>query len=115
MQQVPEKYRRDFEIIRETVAQVIKDFNMTGLEITFSGNELLAYQELKEQIASILLELIKNHSSQFQSLLYRVDIDEKYLNKFLGDEHPFSYSEAIAELILQREFQKVLSRKFYSK
>ncbi len=109
-----EKYRRDFAIVRETAAQIIKDFNMAGFEITFSGNELLAYEELKAQITPILWDLFKSQPSHFQNLLYRIDIDERHFNNFLKVSDPFHFSESIAGLILQREFQKVLSRKYYS-
>ena len=36
-----EQYRYDFEIIRLTAEQVIKDFGTHGIEINFSGNGLL--------------------------------------------------------------------------
>ncbi|HNS12099.1 MAG TPA: hypothetical protein PKM97_05755 [Bacteroidia bacterium] len=108
-----EKYRQDFEIIRDTAAQVMKDFNMAGFEIKFSGNELIAYDELKEQIIPILSELYNDHSGQFQQLLYRVDIEESKFSELLERHDPITFYSSLADLILQREFQKVLTRKFY--
>ena len=113
MQSDLEKYRYDFKIIRETAAKVMKDFNMTGFEITFSGNELLAFDELKEQIIPILSDLYKNQSGQFQNLLYRVDIAESRFAKLLVGPDPNTFYSSVADLILQREFQKVLTRRFY--
>ena len=110
-----EKYRKDFTIVRETAAQVIKDFNVAGFEITFSANELLAYEELKQQIEVVLSELFRNHLSKFQNLLYKIDIEERQLKKNLRDTDPSLYTSIIADLILQREFNKVLTRRFYSK
>ena len=109
-----EKYRNDFAIIRETAEQVIKDFNVVGFEITFSGNELSAYEELKGQIEPVLKELFHKNPSQFQNLLYRIDLEERFLNKAIQNTAPVNFSSTLAELVLQREFQKVLTRRFYS-
>jgi hypothetical protein len=110
-----EKYRNDLEIIRLTTEQVIKDFEIFGQEIKFSGNELTAYDELKNQLAPLLLKLYQNNSSTFQSLLYRVDISEKKFRHLLEQSTNKNFSEQLAEAVIQREFQKVLTRKFFAK
>ena len=110
----PEKYRNDLEIIRLTAEQVIKDFEIFGHEIKFSGNEFTAYNELKNQLAPVLLKLYQNSSSAFQSLLYRVDISEKKFRDLLENTSIENFSEHLAEAVIQREFQKVLTRKFFS-
>ncbi|MBP6334428.1 MAG: hypothetical protein KA444_03070 [Bacteroidia bacterium] len=109
-----EKYRTDFEIIRETANQLLKDFSLAGFEVEFSGNELMAYDELKSQITPILWDLFQNHPEQFQNLLYRIDINEKQLMETLKLIDPLKISGALSDLILQREFQKVIMRRFFS-
>ena len=109
-----EKYRHDLEIIRLTSEQVIKDFQIHGHEIKFSGNEMAAYDELKNQIAPLLSELHQHQPSTFQSLLYRIDISEKKFRELLNESSKNNFSEKLAELVIQREFQKVLTRKFFS-
>ena len=109
-----EKYRHDLEIIRLTADQIIKDFELFGREIKFSGNELTAYEELKNQIAPVLAELYQNKASTFQSLLYRIDVSEKKFRELLNESAKTDFKEALAEAIIQREFQKVLTRKFFS-
>src|SRR5436189_6250842 len=109
-----EKYRTDLEIIRLTAEQVIKDFEIFGHELKFSGNEFTAYDELKNQIAPLLLKLYQNNTSAFQSLLYRVDISEKKFRDLLENNSGENFSEQLAEAVIQREFQKVLTRKFFS-
>ncbi|MBK6446716.1 MAG: hypothetical protein IPQ03_01980 [Bacteroidetes bacterium] len=110
-----EKYRHDLAIVRETAAQVMKDFGVLGLEIRFSGDPFSAYEELKEQIAPVLFELFQNDRSRFQSLLYRIDLSESTFRKLLGENTPSNFSHNLADMILQREFQKVLTRRFFSK
>lgn len=108
-----EKYRNDLEIIRLTAAQIIKDFDVFGYEIKFSGNEFTAYDELKDQVAPLLLELFQKKSSSFQSLLYRIDITEKTFRSLLEDSGKNDFAERLADAVIQREFQKVLTRKFF--
>ena len=109
-----EKYRRDLEIIRLTAEQVIKDFGIFGFEIVFSGNEYTAYEELKNQLAPLLYDLYNDNLSTFQSLLYRIDINEAKWKKFLQSTSDDGFSEKLAALVIEREFQKVLTRKFFS-
>ncbi len=109
-----DKYRHDLEIIRLTAEQVKKDFEIFGHEIKFSGNEFTAYEELKNQLAPLLLKLYQSNSSAFQSLLYRVDISEKKFRELIENTSKENFAEQLAEAVIQREFQKVLTRKFFS-
>lgn len=110
----PEKYRHDLAIVRETAGQVLKDFGVMGVEITFSGDPYAAYEELKEQITPVLYNLYRNDQSAFQALLYRIDVSEVKFRKLLGSGNPMEFPAALADLILQREFQKVLTRRYFS-
>jgi hypothetical protein len=109
-----EHYRRDLEIIRLTADQLIRDFQIFGKEINFSGNELTAYDELKNQVAPFLFELYQNQSTTFQALLYRIDISEKKFRVLLDESSKSNFAEKLAELVIQREFQKVLTKKYFS-
>lgn len=111
----PEKYRHDLEIIRETAAQVIRDFSIHKFEVTFSGNEYNAYEELVAQLKPILSEMYKMNRSGFNALLYQIDISEQKFRKLIQDSSSEDFSSRLAEMIVQREFQKVLTRKFFSK
>ncbi|MBL0065152.1 MAG: hypothetical protein IPP86_07980 [Bacteroidetes bacterium] len=114
-EELPEKYRHDLAIVRDTAEQVMKDFGVMGLVINFSGDPFRAYEELKEQISPVLYELFQNDRSRFQSLLYRIDISESKFRKLLGQSTQHNFSFDLADMILQREFQKVLTRRFFSK
>jgi hypothetical protein len=111
---LPEKYRHDLAIIKETSDQIIRDLNVDGFEIIFSGNNLLAFDELKQQLSPIIRNLLKNDSFSFQGLLYRIDISEKDYKKALTEKLNGDFEEKISELIIRREFQKVLTRKYFS-
>lgn len=108
-----ERYRHDFELIRNTASQIIRDFELFGIEITFSGNEQTAYDELKLQIVPILSALYKNDYSKFNSLLYRIDVDENKVSEVLRNTVKEEQAEQLSHLILERELIKAIFKKLY--
>ena len=109
----PEKYREDMEIIRETAQQVIRDFSIHKKEIIFSGNETTAYQELVGQLDPVLSEMYTNDKHTFQAMLYQIDISERSFRELLSTTDKKDFSFRLAEMIVRREFQKVLTRRFF--
>ena len=109
-----EKYRHDLEVIRMTAEQVKKDFAVHNFEITFSGNEMTAYDELKTQLIPLLLKLLSENRTRVMQLLYRVDVPERDWKKVIAMENKNEQAEKLSSVILEREFMKALTRKFYS-
>jgi hypothetical protein len=110
-----QKYLSDIDLLNQTAAQIIKDFEMFGLEVKFSGNRSNAYEELFEQIQPHIEKLLNKDHSRFMSIMYRVDISETQLKKKLIENTSESTSEIITELIIKRELQKVVIRNYYKK
>jgi hypothetical protein len=106
-----EKYRHDQEVIRHTASQIIKDFELFGIEIKFSGNEQVAYEELKSQIIPALNNLYKNNYSLFNSLLYRIDVEERKVEYVIHSIPKEYQAEELSKLILEREFIKAIFKK----
>ena len=115
MNDIPDRYRHDLLIIRETTEQILRDLNISDFKIIFSGNEKDTFDELKTQLIPVIEKLFKEDGSSFRQMLYRVDIDEKEYKKALSEKESAGFEEAISELIIRREFQKVLTRKYFSK
>ena len=44
------QYFNKLDLIKDTANQIIKDFDMFGMEVKFSGNAYNAYEELFDQI-----------------------------------------------------------------
>ena len=107
-------YRHDLELIRQTAEQTIRDFELVGIDIHFSGNEETAYEELKNQITPALKKFIGEQNSRFWTLLYRVDIPEEHLNRLLKQQSIADFPEKLAALILEREFLKAVTRRYFS-
>jgi hypothetical protein len=113
MESIPEKYRHDLSIIRDTAKQIARDLNLEENDFKFSGNEYLAFDELKLQLLPII-ERVYNNTNAFQNLLYKIDISERDFKKILEPDKSFSVKERITETIIRREFQKVLTKRFFS-
>lgn len=108
-----EVYKNKAEIIRQTVAQVVKDFAMFGMEINFSGNTEFAYQEMFIQLSNQVQQLLEYDSGKLSALLYQIDINEAHILESVTQHPEHSNVDIITELIIHRELKKVLFRNFY--
>ena len=106
-----EKFRNDLHALKETAAQVQKDFSSCGLDIPVAGNEALPYEELLSRVKLQVEKSLQMPERVFQNLLYRVDIPEKNYARLKKASPDFVHD--ISRLILEREFMKVITRKYY--
>lgn len=107
------KYFNRFDLIKDTANQIIKDFDMFGLEIKFSGNAFNAYEELFEQIEPHIDQLITSNQQKFMSILYRIDLSDEQIKKAVNENSSEPFSAIVSDLIIKRELQKVVIRNHY--
>jgi hypothetical protein len=105
-----EKFKLNEQIIRDTAAQVIKDFAGFGMEITFPAEISYAYESLFFQLKPIISELLEREPEKLSALLYQIDLDESRLK---SEPALFTEHEYISGMILEREFLKVLTRYYF--
>lgn len=101
------------EIVRDTARQIMKDFGLFGVEITFSGKVENAYDELHVQLAEQITELIKSNYDKLLSVLYQVDITDREIYKAEQELPHYSHIEIIAHQIIVRDLKKVLLRRYF--
>lgn len=106
-------YFNKLEMIQATADQIIKDFEMFGLEIKFSGNSYEAYEELFDQIEPHIQKLIDSNPSKFTAILYRIDLSDSQLKKAVEENSSETFSAIVTDLIIKRELQKVVIRNHY--
>lgn len=107
------KYFNQLDLIKDTANQIIKDFDMFGLEIKFSGNAFNAYEELFEQIEPHINQLIISNQQKFMSILYRIDLSDEQIKKAVTENSSEPFSAIVSDLIIKRELQKVVIRNHY--
>ena len=76
------------------------------------GWELTA-NELEDQIAEKINILIQRDFGALLQLLYRIDVSETRLRRMLNDESGEDAGRLIARLIMERQWQKIESRRLY--
>jgi hypothetical protein len=106
-----ERAKSDRQIIQDTASQVIKDFARFGMNIRFPENLEYAYDSLFEQLKTVLSGLLQNDPEKLSSLLYHIDLDERKMRESRKDI--INENEWLSELILEREFIKVLTRHYF--
>lgn len=69
--------------------------------------------EIREQLASRINDLINHHFDQLVGLLYKVDVNESKLKYLLKENPGEDAGNIIAGLIIERQLQKIQTRKNY--
>jgi hypothetical protein len=101
------------DIIQETAAQIMKDFGMFGIEISFSGNTQNAYNELHEQLINQISIYLDRDYSRLMAVLYQVDITEHEIAKAHRELPHYNDLEVLAHQVIFRDLKKVLYRRYY--
>ena len=101
------------DIVQETAEQIMKDFGMFGVEITFSGDTSRAYDELHQQLISQITLLIERNYDLLLSVLYQVDITEHEIARAEYELPHYNNIEIIAHQVIVRDLKKVLLRRYF--
>lgn len=101
------------DLLEKVVEQIKKDFNWFSFEITFTSKEESPYQELYQQILPLIDEMLNDDYPKLMAMLYRIDLEEEFLNKKLKESEHADTDEVITDLIIKRELQKVIIREMY--
>ncbi|KAF0238583.1 MAG: hypothetical protein FD181_955 [Prolixibacteraceae bacterium] len=101
------------EIVQETAEQIMKDFGMFGVEITFSGDTNNAYNELHQQLIGQISLLLERNYELLLSVLYQVDITDSEIAKATRELPHYNQVEIIAHQVIVRDLKKVLLRRYF--
>ena len=101
------------EIVQETAEQIMKDFGMFGVEITFSGDTGNAYRELHQQLIDQVTLLLERNYDLLLSVLYQIDITDKEIAKAERELPEYNHIEILAHQIIVRDLKKVLLRRYF--
>ena len=76
--------------------------------------EKISSSELEEQLAAYINKLIEKDFEKLVSLLYRLDVSENKLKNLLKLNAGENAGMIIAQLIIERQLEKIKSRKHFS-
>ena len=93
--------------------QLAKDFEQSNFPFDFVAALEPIYNTIHEKIAGELQRNEKKTGFTVMSLLYRIDISEAQLQKYLSEHQNENHFNVIAELIIKRVLQKVVTKQYY--
>ena len=73
-----------------------------------------SYNEIHTELATYINNLIKNDFDKLITYLYRIDVNEQKLKSLLQETPDEDAGNIIATLIIERQQQKIRSRKQFS-
>ena len=84
-------------------------------ELALMLPEKISDEELYSKLSAHLNELIRKDFEKLISLLYRIDISEAKIKSLLKEQQQANAGDIIADLIIERQLQKIKSRELFSK
>ncbi len=87
---------------------LVHDIN-ESLEISLPAT--VSAEELRRQLAAHINELINHDFEKLVFYLYRIDVHEDKMRYLLDQRQDQNAGELIADLIIERQVQKIKSRK----
>lgn len=103
--------RKDlFEAFRK---QLRKEFDQNNFPGDFVETLDPNYDRIHQAIVDALVRQNKQSDFNLAQLLYRIDISEAQLGKYLGQSKRDDHFDTVAELIIKRVLQKVVVKQYY--
>lgn len=93
--------------------QLAKDFEQSNFSAGFVETLIPNYWNIHEKITHELQLNEKRTEANMMQLLYRIDISETQLKRYLNDHKTESHFSVVAELIIKRVLQKVVIKQYY--
>jgi N-acetylglucosamine kinase-like BadF-type ATPase len=84
-------------------------------ELTIELAQKISMAQIHQQLSEYVNNLIRNNFQQLVNVLYRIDISEKKLTALLQQPQQLQAGNIIATLIIERQIEKIESRKVFSK
>ncbi len=97
------------EILTSIISQLEKDTGLDYTQIEIDSENPHFLQMLRKDLANHLKKVAGQNQTRFMHLIYRVDITQAKMNTIEMDEF---YFHNLAELVLNRMFQKTITKRF---
>jgi hypothetical protein len=92
--------------------ELIQELN-SGLPVSIPAES--TPEELTKKLSEYINYLIVHDFNQLVSILYRLDVSENKLKQMLQDSSAGDAGNIIAALIIERQLQKIKSRRQYNR
>lgn len=103
------------EEIRSIQKFVSNDFIKSDCSNLIPNNEFDRLEEFRKYLTKKMKYLLDNNFNLLINTLYRIDISEKKLSELFASKDKELIPERLADLIIERQIQKINIRKRYKK
>ncbi len=97
------------EITAQTTALIRKDFDLPVVATNDGPTE----QELLDQLSAQIFVMIEKQLEPLLNLLYRLDIDEREIERAFDPENPEPTHLSLAKSVLERQKRRVQTKRNY--
>ena len=99
--------------VHEVSENISNVFNKFGLHLPLSPSDVENLNELRIYLTGKLEDMLDNNYNLLVNTLYRIDVNEEKLNELFGSKNRAYIPSALADLIIERQLQKIHFRKKY--
>jgi aspartyl/asparaginyl-tRNA synthetase len=92
---------------------IAKDFQIGEEDSLIPATDVINFNELKKYLTEKLSYLLEHKYDTLLNILYKIDVSEEKLGELFSGSNRDSIPEALAELIIERQLQKVRFRQLY--
>lgn len=78
------------------------------------GSSEITMEELKQLLSSTIRVMLDNNLEKLVSILYRIDVGQRVTDDIFAENNKEDIAPLLAEAIIQRQIQKIITRKKYS-
>jgi hypothetical protein len=99
--------------VEELTKGISREFEKSGLHGLIRSANFDDYNALREYLTNKLADLMDKDLSYVINTLYRIDVDEEKVRKLFSPDNKDFIPEVLADLIINRELQKINFRRRY--
>lgn len=103
----------DHQSINEIEKFVEKDFLINDDNSLIPSIDLNSLEEFKKYLTEKIKLLLEEKFDVLVNILYRIDINERKLNELFSGKNRDSIPASLAQMIIDRQIQKLHRRKLY--
>ncbi len=107
-----EKNKFNQEEVEQFDQLIIKDLNLIEDE---TMPDFLGNHELREKLKVVIAYLRKKDFHRLVYAMYRLDVKESLFHEAMNQDDPALMVEQLADIIFEREWQKIQTRLLYKK
>jgi hypothetical protein len=92
---------------------ISKNFSQLSPGFLINRNDIKNIEELKKFISGKIKILLEEKFDSLIKLLYRIDVEDKKIEEVFSGEKEDDIPDLVADLIIERQLQKIHYRKMY--